>query len=302
MKLNSIFLLSLLCIGNSFSQDYITEELVIPFEWHPEAMSWQLIDENYSVDNVLDGRWDHIAELPNSQAETTMYRSCFYRTGKRFVEFSQYPGMRFFFQEWSDSLRSDLLHYGEVEIDIESVDMREVTLTSIDGEDSLGFDLFYTFKKVGPWEFRLPDNTKLFGHYEYGKRVGAWTNYLNSFTVTAEFVPTISTYRYRDGVLNSRGQVDQSRASYDEKIKMLNGKWETPVLDAKGVALCKQYKVLRFYKQQDGKYPFSEGFMGISNKKALLKWQVNEDNTVIIEGHKFTILYLSGNDLLLRVE
>jgi hypothetical protein len=70
MKLNSIFLLSLLCIGNSFSQDYITEELVIPFEWHPEAMSWQLIDENYSIDNVLDGRWDHIAELPNSQAET----------------------------------------------------------------------------------------------------------------------------------------------------------------------------------------------------------------------------------------
>jgi hypothetical protein len=42
--------------------------------------------------------------------------------------------------------------------------------------------------------------------------------------------------------------------------------------------------------------------MGISNKKALLKWQVNEDNTVIIEGHKFTILYLSGNDVLLKVE
>jgi hypothetical protein len=301
--MKSILLFILLCSGVSFGQDYSTEELIIPFEWHPESMSFELNDENYSNKNFLDARRDFTPELPYSGTGVDLYHTSFYHVDSHFIEFTQYPGNRFFFQEWSDSLRSDLLHFGEVEVDIESLEMDEVMLTSIDGEDSLGLDLFYTFKKVGPWEFRLPDNSKLYGNYEYGKRVGIWTNYLNSFIAGPDFLPTLTTYEFEEGVLKSKTLVDKSQAGNEERLQLLNGKWGWKTLDAKRVALYKQgYKVLKFYKEEEAKFPCSGKFMGISTKNTVLKWQINEDRTVIIEGMKFTILYLTEEHLLLKVE
>lgn len=300
--MKSILLFFLFIAVKSFSQDCTTEELTIPFEWHPESASYQLTGMNYSTTNFLDARRDYSPELPYSQTGVELLNTSFYRFENRFLEFTQYPGIRFFFQEWSDSLRSDLLHFGEVEVDVESMEMREVTLTSMEGEDSLGFDFFYTFKKVGAWEFRLPDNTKLYGNYENGKRSGIWTNYLNSFIASSDFLPTLTTYDYKEGTLKSKTLVDKSHASNAEKLKFLNAKWGWKTFDAKGAALYKQgYKVLRFYKEEEAKFPCSGKFMDISTKSTLLKWQVNEDNTVVIEGVKFTILYLTEEHLLLQV-
>ncbi len=297
--LSFFFLSTITC----FSQDYTSEELVIPFEWHPQDLTWMISDEYYSHENFLDGRRDYTSELPYSGTGVEMLHTGFFRAGNRFVEFTQYPGVRFFFKEWSDSLKSDLLHFGEVEVDAESLEMREATLTNMDGEDSLGFELYYTFKKVGPWEFRLPDNSKLFGNYEYGKRVGTWTNYFNTPLVSPDFLPTLKTFEYEAEVLKTITQVDRSQASREEKLKLLTAKWKAPMLlDAKGVALYKQgYKVVKFSKEEKSKFPCSGRFIGVSTKNTLLKWEIKEDNTIIIEGHQFTILYLTEDRLLLKV-
>ncbi len=304
--MKSILFFFLLCVSVSFSQDYTTEELVIPFEWHPESASWELPNENYTNKNFLDARRDFTPELPNSGTGVDLYHSGFHRVDSRFIEFTQYPGNRFFFQEWSDSLRSDLLHFGEVEVDIESLEMEEVMLTSIDGEDSLGFDLFYTFQKVGPWEFRLPDNSKLYGNYEGGMRAGTWTHYLN-LRASISFLPVLETFECENGKLKSTESYDKSKLSYDEKMKFMNGKWLFDQLDAKGVALCKQdLCIISLDKVEKSKYPKSNHFhlgrvCATGQKTEELKWSVNQDNTILIDGSTYTILYLTEERLVLQL-
>lgn len=303
--MKSILLFFLLSVCNSFGQDYTTDELVIPVVYHSDSYyKWEALDSKPGFEGFYDADRHYTPELPNSQTSIDLFHSRFYATkGNRFIEFAEYPGDRFFFKEWSDSLRSDLLHFGEAEKDPANYRISETSYTSYDGnEDSVVVDTVFQFRKVGPWEFRLPDNTKLFGNYEYGKRAGTWTNYLNSFIASPDFLPTLNTFEYEAGVLKSKMLVDKSQVDYEEKLRLLKAKWGWKTFDAKGTALYKQgYKVLRFYKEEKAKFPCSGKFMNISTKNSLLKWQVNEDNTVSIEGMTFTILYLTEEQLLLLV-